>query len=557
MKKSVILLLALLIIPSCSQVDVPGARNLKIPQPTQAGERKAALNEKPDSVMYLPLGKDVLIPEVPAGDPLPDKVVGPLELRGETLAGALQLITSDFNIPMAFESDEALTRKVTVSNMKGPMGVVVRRVCSLADLYCSYEDGVLVVKDTQTFTVSIPPVGGAEDIIDAVAEGIEGITSLNTIIDNGTRTIIYEATQRSSGMVDRYFQRMRRSTAMIIFEMYIWEVSLNSGNATGISWDQILDYGKFSSNISIPSSIPADFAPISIGLPTAGDIDANDVVSFISSFGAVKTISQPQITMLSGSNATLRAADTINYVSSLQRTSDNGEVSISTETDSVDTGFTLDISADWDNATVYSNIAIELQEFRQFRTFGEGTETELQLPDTTEREVTTQVRIRPGDSLLLAGLVRESDQYDKDGPGFNGPIFPTSRSTQTSNVELVFLMKPRVIVYTTDEESGPIQKNIAAHKAAMKLKHENAEIKASAEEKVMNLNKVIKSIQDKPAAPYEPAPSPMDEGPQLFPIDQSISRPLEEQESGAPMETVHEPNKPMIGTVPLDLLNPN
>ena len=137
MKKHLLLMATALLITSCSQVNVPGSRNLKIPQPTQAGERNDAINERPDSVMYLPLGKDVLIPEVPPSDPLPDKMVGPLELRGETLAGALQLITSDFEIPMAFESDEALTRRVTVSNMRGPMGRVVDRVCSLADLYCS------------------------------------------------------------------------------------------------------------------------------------------------------------------------------------------------------------------------------------------------------------------------------------------------------------------------------------------------------------------------------------------------------------------------------------
>lgn len=593
MKKQLLLLMATIFVTSCSQVNVPGPRNLKIPQPTQAGERNDAINERPDSVMYLPLGKDVLIPEVPASDPLPDKVIGPLELRGETLAGALQLITSDFEVPMAFESEEALTRRVTVSNMRGPMGRVVDRVCSLADLYCSYEDGVLVVKDTQTFTVAVPPVGGQTDIITAVASGIQGITGLNTITDTGTRTIIYEATQRTAGLVDRYFQRMRRSTAMIVFEMYIWEVSLDNGNATGIQWDQILDFGKFSSNVSIPSSIPADFAPISIGLPTTGDIDANDVVRFISTFGAVKTISQPQITMLSGSQSTLRAADTINYVSSLERTVDNGEVSVSTETDSVDTGFTLEIGADWDNATVYSDIQIELQEFRRFETFGEGTETELQLPETTEREVTTQVRIRPGDSLLLAGLVRETDQYNREGPGFNQPIIPTARSTQVSNVELVFLMKPRVIVYTTDPESGPVQKN--ANQVEERVKEAVApppepivqkqspiqkpvteEIKQQAVTEVKKLDEVIRDVQidSSLSSPQtKKVIRTLNAPPNLFPEADTISSPLDE-EAGPPVMIVpveqdeiveeiveevieEEEAKPMIGTVPLDLLNPN
>ena len=573
MKRFLYIFAAFLTLSGCSQVNVPGPRNLHIPQPTQAETRKDGINERPDSVIYLPLGDDVLIPEVPPSDPLPDKMVGPFELRGETLAGALQLITSDFEVPMAFESGEALTRRVTVSNMRGPLHKVVNRVCALADLYCSYEDGVLIVKDTQTFTVSVPPVGGEEDIIDAVAAGIEGITRLETIIDTGTRTVIYEATQRSSNLVDRYFQRMRRSTAMIIFEIYIWEVSLDNNNATGIQWNQIDTIGKYGVGVNIPSNIPQDFSPISIGLPTTGNVDlvAGDVVRFISSFGAVKTISQPQITMLSGSNSTLRAADTINYVSSLERTVDNGEVSVSTETDSVDTGFTLDISADWDNATVYSNISIELQEFRQFRTFGEGTETELQLPDTTEREVNTQVRIRPGDSLLLAGLVRESDQYNNEGPGFIKPIIPTSRSTQVSNVELVFLMKPRVIVYTSDKESGPVQKNTNIMKQnAAKAMEEKAETQ------LKNLDDVIEgSLVPKPLSsnvtPSKPEMPPPGIAAPIFPVENTISRYVGDEEipvdaeddymppayQPKPKEDAEKEAEPMIGTVPLDLLNPN
>ena len=158
----------------------------------------------------------------------------------------------------------------------------------------------------------------------------------------------------------------------------------------------------------------------------------------------------PQITVLSGAQATLRAADTVNYVSSLSRSVDDGEVTVSTETDSVDTGFTLTIASAWDNATIYGTINIELQEFRRFQEFDADGST-LQLHETTERERSTQIRIRPGDSLLIAGLVRENDQYDKSGPGFKEPILPISRSAAASNTELVFLLKPRVIVYTMDD----------------------------------------------------------------------------------------------------------
>ena len=438
----------------CADANTPGARNANIPSPAMADPRPQAINEQPDSVIYLPLGSDVLVPEVLKGAALPSDEVGPFELRSETVAGALQLILADYQIPLAFETDEGLTRTVTVANLRGSMASVVNKVCGLADLYCSFEDGLLIVKDTQTFAVSLPPIGGDTDFLSSIAEGIDAITGETAITEDATRTIIYEATSRTAALAERYFQRIRANTALIIFEVYIWEVGLNSDNATGIDWQQIDVFGKYASGINIPGGVSAGFTPISIGLPTVTgtpSFDGNDVLEFISNYGSVKTISQPQITVLSGSEATLRAADTVNYVSSLSRSVDNGEVTVSTETDSVDTGFTVKISSNWDKATIYGDIDIELQEFRRFQNF-DADGTVLQLPETTERELQTQIRIRPGDSLLIAGLVRENDQFDTAGPGFNRPLFPTSRSATVSNTELVFLLKPRVIVYTSEHD---------------------------------------------------------------------------------------------------------
>ena len=442
---------------SCAPVDVPAARNLSVPSPTTAAKRQDAVNEKPDSVIYLPLGSDVLVPKSHSGSGLPTENIGPFELRSETIAGALQLILADYEIPMAFETDAGFERTVTVTNLRGPLNRVVAKVCGLADLYCSYDDGLLVVKETQTFTVTIPPIGGEVDILSNIATGLQAITGTTPITENATRTIIYEATNRTAELAERYFQRVRASTALIVFEVYIWEVSLGNGNTAGIDWEKIDTFGKFSAGISIPGSAGADFNPISIGLPTTGDVafGSDDVFEFISEYGAVKTISQPQLTVLSGAKATLRAADTVNYVSALTRSTDEGEVTVSTETDSVDTGFTLTISSNWDNATVYGVIDINLEEFKGFKNF-DADGTVLQLPETTERELSTQIRIRPGDSLLIAGLVRENDEYDVSGPGFDAPFLPSSRTLKTSNTELVFLLKPRVIVYSANqtEEAG-------------------------------------------------------------------------------------------------------
>lgn len=463
------LLLAVILLTGCASADVPNSRTVNVPAPTLAEKRRDAINERPDSVMYLPLGRDVLMPEIASDDALPKEEIGPFELRGETLAGALQLILADYNVPLSFETEKGLTTPITVANLRGPLNKVVHHLCSLAELYCAFEDGIMVVKEVQTFTVKVPPISQDAGFMQSIATGLQAITGIAPIIDSSTRTIIYEASQRTADMAKRYFQRMRSSTALIVFETYIWEVALDSGNSTGVNWQLLQSVGKFNTGIDLTGAIGlgssdgAYASPVSIGLPVTasikdadGNFSATDVFKFLSRFGAVKTISQPQITVLSGSKATLRAADRTNFVSNISETLDNGQSSTSVSTDSVETGFTLTIGSAWDNATVYADINISLTNVLSIDTFpftsSAGGSTSIQLPRTTEREVQTQVRVRPGDSLLIAGLVRENDSFSSTGPGLDSPVLPTSRTAETSNVEVVFLMRPRVVVYTNSDE---------------------------------------------------------------------------------------------------------
>ncbi len=479
---SVAALMSLVLTTSCAWVTAPDARNVNIPSPTMADKRKTAINERPDSVMYLPLGEDVLVPEVIDVDEFPHEFVGPFELRGETLAGALQLILADYDISLAFETEAGLSRRVTVANLRGDLGKVVNQVCSLANLYCAFENGTVIVKDTQTFTVTLPPVGGTEEgetFLTSVAQGLSAILGdgvPDPIVDNTTRTIVYSATQRTADVASRYFQRLRANTAMIVFETYIWEVSLNSGNSTGIQWDKIATLGKYDLSIDVNGSVGADFLnPVSIGLPTAHEITGSptNIVNLLSQFGAVKTISQPQITVLSGSEAELRVADTRNYVSQVATTLNEGQSTTSVSTDSVDTGFTLTIGSSWDKSTVYANVEIELTDVKQIDDFsftdgdgggGAGGATTIQLPQTSERQLTTQIRVRPGDSVLIAGLVRENDNFDTRGLGFMAPVIPDSRTAQAENLELVILLRPRVVIYTAPNDPRYVDFALKKHK---------------------------------------------------------------------------------------------
>lgn len=459
-----------MVLAGCADALGPDSRTPSIPAPKAADQRQKGINENGEPIIYLPLGEDVLMPQSTKTDPLPDVIVGPYELRGETLAGALQLIMDGVDVPVAFESESSLTKTITVTNLKGPLSQVVGDVCALANMYCSYQGGVLSVKDREIFSVTIPPIVAKADIgvlLTNVAAAIGSITGETPITDPSTRTIVYRASQRTAEMANRYFQRLRSNTAMIVYETYIWEVVLDSANSTGIRWSSFDQVGRFKFGINLAGITDTNLGtPVSIGLPTTGNVNfsTSDVLQFISNYGAVKTISQPQISVLSGSEAKLRIADKQNYVASITKTAattTGGADSFSTTTATADTGFTLNIGSNWDNSTVYGTVDILLQELRQIDSFEAGTDATVQLPQTTERELNTTVRVRPGDMILIAGLVRESDKLDKEGLGLSKPFIPTSRTVSTGNTELVFLLRPRVIVFTPSDATTPRKGDVA------------------------------------------------------------------------------------------------
>lgn len=428
---------------------VPGARDITIPDLEEPRGRFNSINRTHEAVLYAPLGEDVLRPKTIKGEVLPQEIVGPYEMRNETIASALQFVLSEFDIPLALETELAMERTITIAGLKGPLDKIVRKMCSLADLYCSYEDGILVVKESETFTVSLPPLG--EDSYDDFVSGLEAVTGTSAVVDNTTRSLIYSSGQRTHEKALRYFDRLRANTALIVFETHVWEVLLTNQNQTGIDWDSFsFVSGNWAADL-IRSGSPNIEGSLGIGTKfTSSDLTFDGVFEFLATQGAVKTVSQPQITVLSGSTAAMRVGNSRDYISEVSRSEgfDSAD-DLSVTTSTIETGLSLEIESAWDDSTVYGKLKIELQELVDL-VEKEVSGTNIQLPETSERSLETRIRVRPGDALLIGGIVTERDDVASSGLGFMKPFLPTSRNAQARNTELVIMMRPRVIIFTND-----------------------------------------------------------------------------------------------------------
>jgi hypothetical protein len=149
--------------------------------------------------------------------------------------------------------------------------------------------------------------------------------------------------------------------------------------------------------------------------------------------------------------------NTLRYISQTQTTAATTTTSggttanptVTVTTDKLDLGLKVDLAGDFEEDTIFTAVKIDLTNLTKLENFSSGTgdnATTLQLPQTNERSLETSVRVRPGDTILIAGIQQTKDSKNSTGtPEVAGLSAQTYKAESTARSELVIVMRPRVI----------------------------------------------------------------------------------------------------------------
>jgi general secretion pathway protein D len=284
-------------------------------------------------------------------------------------------------------------------------------------------------------------------------------------VDDQGGNIIYTTTVDGEDRVSQYLMQLRTGRPLIVLQMYLWEVTLTRENAEGINWTS-LNNDTISKSVDLSgtnalSSVASTAGSVSLGAVTSGIISANAVLTFLSTKGRVQTISNPQVTFVSGTSAQLKVGGTQRYISQVgtltgtsnvsgTNTSANSNTNSSTNTvstDSIDTGLTIAVAGSYENGIVFANLDLSLKNLVSLNPTNSGGGT-IDLPQTTDEKMTTVLRVRPGDSLVLAGLVTSNDTATGQGlPLGSDDSVPFYGDNQRQNHELVMVVKPSIVLF--------------------------------------------------------------------------------------------------------------
>lgn len=292
------------------------------------------------------------------------------------------------------------------------------------------------------------------------------------VINRLTGSIMVKATKRKLEKIEKYLNDVKAVLQrQVLIEARIIEVQLSDTQRYGIDWNLLfekviktvpvrlsLKNNKFTDIIPPLSDLP--FSQFDFTLTTGSIREMSGVIKALSEFGDVRTLSNPRISVMNGQPAVLTVGTNFSFISRVTleyETDDRGNriPRYTPERSSILSGIMLGIVPYVDgegNITLtITPILSNLIDIRE-RTFGGlNTRSEtIQLPIVDLRQLSTNVRVKDGEVVILGGLISGSENLEErktpllgDVPGLG--LFFKSKKSEVKSSELVILLQPRII----------------------------------------------------------------------------------------------------------------
>lgn len=187
----------------------------------------------------------------------------------------------------------------------------------------------------------------------------------------------------------------------------ITEVELNDGNKTGIDWTSVA--GNLTrAGGSIGATGGAVGSNFTLGWKSAGSVN-KVYLSALKTFGDVEVISRPSLRIANNAIGSLIVGKNTSYVSEVVATaSSSAPTTYASKLSSLQTGLSFYVLPHIISATeAILYISPELTSLQSLTTVGTNG---VQAPTITMRQTQTVVPIKNGESLVIGGLMSESDK---------------------------------------------------------------------------------------------------------------------------------------------------
>jgi MSHA biogenesis protein MshL len=293
-------------------------------------------------------------------------------------------------------------------------------------------------------------VSGADapDLFADLLEGVRILLSEEGRVNLDRTAAVLQVSDRASrlDLVEQYLETvMMRVTRQVQIEAKIVEVELRDEFSTGINWRAV--FGSLENSGTVSQTLaPATTGGFTLAL-NVGDFTA--LLNAFATQGKVNVLSSPRVTAMNNEPAIMRiGTQDVFFITTTQVNPDTGQILQSSVTpQSITEGVVLSvtpqISAD---GMVHMSINPSVTE----RTGQATSRLGDTVPIVSVRETDTLVRVRQGDTIVIAGLMQDRTSQDTakvpllgDVPVV-GNLFKRTERRRTKT-DLVILLTPTVL----------------------------------------------------------------------------------------------------------------
>jgi general secretion pathway protein D len=277
--------------------------------------------------------------------------------------------------------------------------------------------------------------------------------------ENGLLTV--RATARQHEKIREFVdQIMNSARRQVMIEATIVEVKLSDNYQQGINWSALVKAdGKQFKLVQSSAGLPTGVAGGIFGVITnPNPASIANQVTLLESFGNVKVLSSPKLSVLNNQTALIKVVDNLVYftVGTNTVTNQTGSMTTySTEPKTIPVGFTMSVTPQISDSNV---VLLNLKpSISRVVSFVNDPNPDLaragvvsKIPQTQTREMESILKIDDNQIAVMGGLMQDEMNNLTDGvPGLSkiplaGELFK-QRNNTTTKTELVIFLRPVVI----------------------------------------------------------------------------------------------------------------
>ena len=394
----------------------------------------------------------------------PTAPLGPVRFNNANVRDVLNFIGESTGINVIFDRDFQ-DRQVTINEDGGTLEGVLQRLMLTNQMFYKVlnERTILVINDTtakrtqfedqvvRTFFLSHADATEMNQLLTSIIR-IAGMPVQPQFSPNKTaNTLTVRASAPVMNIIERMLEANDKPRAEVIIDVQILEISRERAKTYGLNLSQYAIGGFFSPEVAPSDSTP----PFNLNTITQGVSTADFYLSvptalirFLESDSRTKVLAKPQLRGTEGQKVSLNLGEDVPIPTTTFTPLAAGGAATSPLTSF---GYrTIGIIVEMTPRVTYDgDIMLDLSLENSARG-GDVNIAGQALPAFNSRKVITRLRLRDGESNLLAGLLREDERRSLQGfPGLlRMPVIQQLFGNNDSTIrqtDIVMLLTPRIV----------------------------------------------------------------------------------------------------------------